>query len=101
MSASSIGHTILDWCGWIPVIGDACDAVNALWYLAEGDYENAALSAVAMIPMLGTAAAKGAKWGSKAFKASKLGKNIAKYGGKALDFGKTLGKNIAKGVSDN
>lgn len=53
---SNIGHTVLDVAGMIPVIGDACDIVNGVWYAAEGDWKNAAMSLVAVIPVIGSAA---------------------------------------------
>ncbi|WP_327673823.1 RHS repeat-associated core domain-containing protein [Kitasatospora sp. NBC_00458] len=53
---SNIGHTVLDVAGMIPVIGDACDIVNGVWYAAEGDWKNAALSLVAVVPVIGSAA---------------------------------------------
>lgn len=51
-------HSILDACGIIevPPIGAVCDATNALLYLAGGDYTNAALSTVAVIPLIGSSA---------------------------------------------
>lgn len=43
----------LDLIGAIPVIGEVADGVNAAIYLANGDYENAAISALAIIPVVG------------------------------------------------
>lgn len=63
-SFSDIGHTVLDVVGLIPVVGEAADGANAVWYAAEGDYLSAALSAAAMIPGAGWAAT-GAKYGAK------------------------------------
>ena len=54
---SDVGHTALDLLGFIPGVGIVADGVNALWYLAEGDYVNAAFSAASMVPGLGDAAA--------------------------------------------
>ncbi len=45
----------LDLIGLIPVIGDACDLINAGISLARGDFTGAAISLVAMIPGLGAA----------------------------------------------
>jgi|GEM_PF-4487490 hypothetical protein len=56
MSASDIGHTVLDVAGLIPVVGAAADLINAGWYAAEGDYVNAGLSALGAIPGIGDAA---------------------------------------------
>jgi hypothetical protein len=44
-------HTVLDVAGMIPVVGDAANGINALLYLGEGDYTDAALSATALIPL--------------------------------------------------
>lgn len=60
-------HTLLDVAGMIPVIGEAADGINALIYLAEGDYKNAAISGAAMIPIVGNAVTT-AKLGNKAKK---------------------------------
>ncbi|WP_460401294.1 hypothetical protein [Actinophytocola sediminis] len=40
-------HSFLDACGFVI---DVCDSVNVNIYLYEGDLENAAISAVALIP---------------------------------------------------
>lgn len=48
-----VGHTALDVAGLIPGVGEIADGINALWYAAEGDWVNAALSAAGMIPALG------------------------------------------------
>jgi len=71
---SEVGHTALDVAGMVPVVGAVADGVNAGWYLAEGDYTNAALSAAGMVPGVGDAAtaaklaAKGAKYAKNADK---------------------------------
>jgi hypothetical protein len=44
-------HTVLNVVGMIPIVGDVANGVNALLYLGEGDYADAALSAVALIPL--------------------------------------------------
>src|SRR5207237_521804 len=49
-------HLGLDVLGFIPVIGEVANGLNALVYLAQGDWTNAALSAVALIPVAGDAA---------------------------------------------
>ncbi len=74
-------HTALDVAGMVPFIGEIADGANALLYLAEGDYTNAALCAAAMIPGAGNAvtAAKIAAGGvAAAGVAYKAAKNIAK-----------------------
>ncbi|WP_214401955.1 polymorphic toxin type 30 domain-containing protein [Pseudonocardia lacus] len=65
---STIGHTVLDVVGLVPVIGEVADGANALWYLAEGDELNAALSAAAMVPVAGWVAT-GGKFAVKGYKA--------------------------------
>ena len=72
--AAALGHTALDLAGLAPGVGLAFDAVNGVWYLAEGDWASAALSAGAMVPGLGVGST-GAKLGGKALgAASKAGK---------------------------
>ncbi|MFV2116385.1 RHS repeat-associated core domain-containing protein [Micromonospora sp. LOL_025] len=52
-SGSQKGHEGLEACGLLlPGLGSACDGVNAVWYVAEGDYTNAALSAVSTVPVV-------------------------------------------------
>ena len=43
----------------IPVAGAVFDGINATWYLAEGDYTNAALSGMTLIPVVGEFAGAG------------------------------------------
>jgi exonuclease VII small subunit len=78
-SLSEVGHTALDVAGLVPVIGSVADGANAVWYLAEGDYSNAALSGVGMIPGLGEAAvaSKLAVKGSKLLKDGETAVQIA------------------------
>jgi hypothetical protein len=65
-------HIGLDVAGFIPVVGDAADGLNALIYIGEGDWANAAISGVAVIPFVGSAATAG-RLGAKAIK---IGKDI-------------------------
>jgi hypothetical protein len=60
----TVGHTALDIVGMIPVVGEVADGANALWYLADGDMGNAALSAAALVPIAGSAIS-GAKLAAK------------------------------------
>ncbi len=78
LSLSDIVHTTLDIVGLVPGLGEVADGINALIYLAEGNYADAALSAAAMIPGAG-AAATAAKYAKK----TGLGKAMLK-GGKKL-----------------
>jgi len=90
ISISGIGHAALDLLGIIPGF-DFCDAINTAWYLKEGDYENAALSAAACIPLLGSVVGSGLKWGAKGVANAekvadtvKLGSRIVGDGGAML-----------------
>ncbi|WP_238453461.1 HNH endonuclease [Micromonospora sp. ATA51] len=67
MSWSDIGHAALDVAGMVPVIGEVADVANGIWYAAEGNYVDAALSMASAIPLAGNAvaAAKLAKTGKK------------------------------------
>lgn len=68
---SEIGHLVLDGLGLIPVIGEPADAVNAVWYAAEGNVIDAGLSGAALIPFLGWGAT-GGKWTRRALTAEEL-----------------------------
>ena len=67
--ASPWVHGALDVVGLIPGLGEIADGANALVYLAEGDKAMAAISAAAMIPIVG--------WGATGAKAVKISKEIA------------------------
>jgi ABC-type oligopeptide transport system ATPase subunit len=62
--ASDFDHAALDVVGFVPVVGDAADLVNAGWYAVEGDWTNAALSAASAIPIVGDLAKVG-KYGAR------------------------------------
>jgi len=47
-------HMALDTIGMLPVIGEIADVINAVWYLTEGRWSDAAFSAIAIIPLVGT-----------------------------------------------
>ncbi|MEP0982919.1 hypothetical protein [Leptolyngbya sp. FACHB-17] len=70
-SWSDFGHTALDVIGTIDPT-PISDGVNAAWYTVEGDYTNAAISAVSMLP--GGDVAKAGKWAAKGLKAGKSAK---------------------------
>jgi len=61
---SGTAHVALDAGGMAPAVGIVPDAINALFYLAEGDLVNASLSGTAMIPVLGQGATA-TKYGAK------------------------------------
>lgn len=83
---SGIVHTVLDLAGFIPGLGAIPDLINAGIYAAEGDYENAALSAVAAVP-LGGDAVKGTSMAVKGGKQLlEIGaEQTLKHGDEALD----------------
>lgn len=90
LNISGMGHAALNLLGIIPSL-DICDAINAVWYLAEGDYANVAISAVAVLPMLRSTIGNGLKWGAKSSAninkvadTIKLGGRIARNSGALL-----------------
>ncbi|NGY63642.1 hypothetical protein G7043_32460 [Lentzea sp. NEAU-D13] len=72
---STIGHTALDVAGLVPGLGEIADGINAVWYLAEGNYTDAALSAAGMIPFGGWGATA-AKWGNRGYDALRGADNV-------------------------
>ncbi len=46
-------HDLLDTAGFIPVVGEVADFANAVLYLTEGDWKNAGISALSMVPQVG------------------------------------------------
>ena len=48
--SNDVGHFILDVVGMFPVVGEAFDALNGVWYLIEEDGVNASLSFASTIP---------------------------------------------------
>ena len=59
--AIDVFQTALDWLGFIPGYGDILDAVNAIIYFARGKYLDGVLSAIAIIPVAGSAIKLGFK----------------------------------------
>jgi hypothetical protein len=57
-----IGQAGLDVLGWVPGVGEAADLVNAGISAARGNYLEAGLSLVSLIPGAGDAIGKGAKF---------------------------------------
>jgi len=56
-----LGHGILDAIGLVPGVGDVADLLNVIWYALSKEYGMAAMSAVFLVPGLGTPAAALAK----------------------------------------
>lgn len=67
LSLSDIGHAALDVVGLVPVVGEVADVANGIWYAAEGNYVDAALSMSSAIPFVGYAASavKAGKYAKK------------------------------------
>lgn len=65
------GHAVLDVVGLVPLLGEAADGLNGLWYLAEGNYLDAGLSLGSMIPFGGWFV-QGGKWTRRALNAEEL-----------------------------
>jgi hypothetical protein len=86
------GHTALDIAGFIPVVGAVADVANAAWYLAEGDYANAALSGVSAIPGVGDAIGLAGKGGKATLKLAKGNKLLGKAGKFLPNAGKVADK---------
>ncbi len=78
--AKEEGHTALDFVGAIPVVGELADGVNGIWYLVEGDRVNAGFSFASMLPLIGDAGVKGAKY------VFKVGKDLKVVAGAAEAF---------------
>ncbi len=73
---SPLVHGGLDLLGLVPGVGELADGANALIYTAEGDGVNAAISAAAMVPILGAGATAG-KLGAKGAKAAEGAKGAS------------------------
>ncbi|MFG2331527.1 DNRLRE domain-containing protein [Streptomyces sp. NPDC048604] len=84
LSLSDIGHAALDVVGMVPVVGEVADVANGIWYAAEGNYADAALSMASAIPLVG--------YGATAIKA---GKYVAK-GVEAVDSANDVRKTVDK-----
>ncbi|ROS26003.1 DNA/RNA non-specific endonuclease [Cellulomonas sp. PhB150] len=80
---SDIGHLVFDGLGLIPVVGEPADAINAIWYAAEGNAVDAALSSASLIPFLGWGAT-GGKWTRRALSAE----DIASFAARGIDIEK-------------
>lgn len=78
-TADSI-HGALDTLGFVPVVGEAFDGINALMYAVQGDTVNAGISLTAIIPVIGSA-------GTGARTASRLAPEAVTGGGGRLLWG--------------
>ena len=66
-------YTSLDIIGFVPVLGELADGVNVVFYLGEGDTENASYSAISLVPIIGDGADKGTKYTRKVLNWVKVG----------------------------
>lgn len=58
-------HTIMEVSGFVPVIGDFVDGIDAVTYVFEGDFRNAAYSGIAVVPVFGSPVKLGLKHGDE------------------------------------
>ena len=70
-------QTVLDLVGFIPGVGEVADVVNAGISAMRGDYLGAALSLVSLLPVVGDAIGKGAKYALKVADAGVARKTLA------------------------
>lgn len=99
-SFEKVGHTALDVAG---VAGDVFfgsgalfDAANAAWYMKKGDYFNAGLSAISILPFAGDLVGKGTKLEIALAKAGKAGKQGRLSRIQKSDVGRGLAKHMPK-----
>lgn len=90
------GHSALDLVGLIPLAGEIADGINAIWYYAEGDMVNGALSTASMVPVLGYTA-NAAKWSRNVLKLS----DGIFHSSKGLEFSSSRLKHIVPNNSKN
>jgi len=108
-SGSDVAHFGLDACGLAPGVGAVCDGVNVAYYLIEGKYVDAGLSAISLIPFAGLVTGAGKvikKSGALIIEGS--GKLFSKLTRKKIvatitntDSLSAVGEAIYKGVSKN
>jgi len=81
---NTAGHIALDVGGVVADAGfgagAAFDLTNAIWYATEGEYLNAALSLISMIPVVGDAVGKGGRLAIYLAKAAKTVKPLGATG---------------------
>jgi RHS repeat-associated protein len=90
LSLSDIGHAALDVVGLIPVVGEVADVANGVWYLAEGNYVDAALSMTSAIPLAGygATAVKAGRYAEKGLEAADSANDVRKGAEAATDANK-------------
>ena len=90
---ADVGHFALDIGGLIPGIGEAADLANAALYAARGEFLMAAMSVIAMIPIVGDIVGKGGKLLMSMGKGGKVAKMLSKHMPKI--------KKVFGGLADN
>ena len=91
----NVGHAILEVLGFIPGWGMIADAVNAIWYAAEGRWMDAAASLISIIPGIGDVIGSS----MKSVKAAKVVKGLF-YGAGAAGNLWLSGNHISDGVKN-
>jgi len=84
----------LDVAGFIPGVGIVADAANTALYVIEGDWANAAISAVAIIPAAGSVLAAGLRHSDEAIAIGRL----ARHFDEVASAGRTVAKNFDEGI---
>jgi hypothetical protein len=102
VTTPSTGRRILNWIqtgldiiGFILVIGEVADGINAILYLAQGDFLNAGISAAALIPVVGSAATAG----RQVYRAVDVATTVARTGNNATNAATTAAR-TANNASD-
>ena len=98
----NLGHAILNGLGLIPVIGEAFDIANAIWYAHDGEYGMAVLSMMSALPMIGNIAS-GIMTVAKITTAAKIVSTVCKVVSNAATFTQAAigGVNNAKAIVKN
>ncbi|RZB19448.1 DNRLRE domain-containing protein [Streptomyces sp. F001] len=93
LSLSDIGHAALDVVGMVPVVGEVADVANGIWYAAEGNYADAALSLASAIPLVGygATAVKAGKYAAKGIEAADSANDARKAADNVGDAADTAG----------
>lgn len=86
-------HAGLDLGGLVPVVGEPLDGLNAVIYLVDKDYTNAALSGISIIPIVGYIGTGGkvVKTTSKVLKVVRYADHLNDYDG-VVKYIKKFGK---------
>ena len=98
----NLGHAILNGLGLIPVIVEAFDIANAIWYAHNGEYGMAVLSIMSALPMIGNIAS-GIMIAAKITTAAKIVSTVCKVVSNAATLTQAAigGVNNAKAIVKN